>query len=118
MSDELTVLEAKARNAHLDVEIAHDNALDHALKAGDFLLDIIRRRLVSHGQKQALYAKTCDSKRTAEVYIRLASHRALLVEARQMRSGAARLSIREALRIIDRSDSNPKRRSRTSKPEA
>src|ERR1700738_5187079 len=117
MSDKLTVLVAKAKNAHLDVEIAHDNALEHAMKAGDFLLEILRLSLVPHGQRKTLYAETCGSKSTGEVYTRLASNRALLEERRQSHGTAVQLSTRAALRIIDKGDSTPKR-SRTSKPEA
>jgi hypothetical protein len=110
MDDELKALKGKANDAHLAVEIAHDNALDYALKAGDVLLEIFRRDLVQHGQRKALYAETCGSKSTGEVYVRLASHRDLLVESRQTPSSAVRLSIRAALRIIDKGNLKPKRK--------
>jgi hypothetical protein len=115
MSDELTVLEAKVSAAHLAVEIAHDSTLDHALKAGDGLLEIIRRDLVKHGQRKALFARTCGASRTGQTYVQLAEHRELL---EQTRLGSARLSIAAALRLIRKGDIKPERRTRTSKPEA
>jgi hypothetical protein len=115
MSGELTALEAKVTEAHVAVGVAHDKALDHALKAGAGLLEIVRRRLVKHGQRDALYVKTCGASRTGQTYVQLAEHYDLL---EQTRRGSAGLSIAAALRLIRKGDPKPTKRTRTSKPEA
>jgi hypothetical protein len=114
MSDDLIALEVKARNAHIDVEVAHGKALARALDAGDALREIVRRGLVAHGQRTTLYARTGISTRVGQIYIRLAEHRALIEEANTNRDSC--LTITAAVRLISKGDRNPKR-SRTS-PEA
>jgi hypothetical protein len=68
-----------------------------AMKAGDALIEIVSRKLIKHGQRTALYARTCGSIRTGQIYVLLAEHRAL-IESNAQRS--AFLSIAGALRLI------------------
>ncbi len=113
-SEDLIALEAKATIAHNDVERAQNDALDHALKAGAILLEIVNRGLVKRGQREALYARTCNTTRTGQTYVRLAEHRDLL---EQTRRGSAPLSINTALRLISKSEAETKpkpERTRTS----
>jgi hypothetical protein len=74
-------------------------ALDHALKVGDALLEILRRKLVSHGDREKLFERTCGSKRTGQVYIQLAENRAAIDKAKRAEASAP-LSIASALRLI------------------
>jgi hypothetical protein len=68
-----------------------------AMRAGDALIEIVSRKLVKHGQRSALYIKTCGSVRTGQIYVSLSEHRALL-ESNAQRSAC--LSIAGALRLI------------------
>jgi hypothetical protein len=111
---DIITLEAKVRAAHLAVETAHGTALDRALEAGDVLLEIFRRNLAKHGERKALYVKTCGSNRTGQIYVRLAEHRPLL----EANTQSLRVStITAALRLISKNDLKPARPKSDPKPD-
>jgi hypothetical protein len=87
----LNTLKQSARKAHLAIIDGEKDNLSLAMAAGDRLREIIDRKLVGHGQRKALFTETCDSVRTAQVYIQLAEGRAL-IEAEAVRS-ALRLCV-------------------------
>jgi hypothetical protein len=88
----------EADGAHADVAGALEEALEHAMRAGDYL--IAARKLAPPGQwEQYLRQRTSISERTARVYQQLAKNRAVL-EERQSSAGG-RLSIAAALKILN-----------------
>jgi hypothetical protein len=93
--DRLAELTAAAQQEHLAVGHALGNALRHAMAAGDALL--AARELVPAGQWQAYRRKHTDiSERSAQVYVRVAKHRADL----EAQSSAGPLSIAAALEFL------------------
>jgi hypothetical protein len=95
--NDIAAMEMRIRSARSAVEAAYDNTLYRAMEVGDVLLEIIRRGLIKHGQRKALFVRACGSNSTGQVYTRLARHRALLESNDQ---GPTRLSINAALRLI------------------
>jgi hypothetical protein len=97
---EHTAAVAHARITHLEDGIAQldRERLPLAMAAGDALIEIVRRRLVRHGQRAALYARTCGSVRIAQIYVTLAENREL-VEAAKAKC-VSHLGINAALKLI------------------
>src|SRR2546430_8799116 len=81
----LADLEHVAVAAHIQIERLEGDMsqldrerLPLAMKAGDALIEIVERKLVKHGQRSALYIKTCGSVRMGQIYITLAANRELV----------------------------------------
>ncbi len=90
-------LAGRINDAHRACVGAMNGALGHALAAGDLLAQA--KALVAHGEWGAWVAENFEgSKRTAEIYMRLASRRAELEAAKAQ--SAAYLSIAGALRSL------------------
>jgi hypothetical protein len=109
----LEALERVVCAAHASAVRCESGILDYALKAGDALLDIMRRKLVHHGDREKLFERTCGSKRTGQIYVQLAEHRSLIKE--QRRRGSSLLSVAAALRLIRKSN-KPKNSESSNKP--
>jgi hypothetical protein len=97
---EHTASVAHARIACLETGIAQFDRerLPLAMAAGDALIEIVERRLVRHGQRSALYIRTCGSVRVAQIYVNLAENREL-VEAAKAKC-VSHLGINAALKLI------------------
>jgi hypothetical protein len=109
---ERTAIVAHARIARLESEITRFDRerLPLAMAAGDALIEIVERRLVRHGQRSALYIRTCGSVRIAQIYVTLAENRELVEAAKAKR--VSHLGINAALRLIRQA----KGTARTAKP--
>jgi hypothetical protein len=85
------------RGWHQQVRLALGNALSFAMDAGDALIAAQQR--LPHGSWLPWLKNHCDlGERTAQLYMQLADGRATIES--QIRSSAADLSLRAALRLI------------------
>jgi hypothetical protein len=116
----LDELEYAAVAAHARIECLEGDMsrldrewLPLAMKAGDALIEIVSRRLIKHGQRSALYIKTCGSVRMGQIYITLAENREL-VEANTKR--VSHLGINAALKLIRRTNGTTKPKLATKAP--
>jgi hypothetical protein len=108
----LADLEHVAVAAHIQIERLEGDMsqldrerLPLAMKAGDALIEIVERKLVKHGQRSALYIKTCGSVRMGQIYITLAANREL-VEANT--KCVSHLGINAALKLIRKANGTSK----------
>jgi len=103
----LTELTAKVKAEHLAATAAARKALDHALDCGDALIEA--KKWVPHGSWQAWLETVGLSKRTAQLYMRLARNRDALESAT-----VAHLSIRAAADMLaKKSAARPTRMTRS-----
>jgi hypothetical protein len=102
-TDDRKALVEIIRTSHQAVRNAAHNILREAITAGEALLKL--KASVSHGEWGHYLRRHCElGERTAQVYMRLAEHRAEL-EANPQR--AADLSLRGALRLIPNKSGKP-----------
>ena len=96
---ELQRLATEINTEHAEVENTLRAGLAHALHCGELL--IAAKKLVPHGEWLPWLAANCTaSERTAQAYIRLASHRAELEEKSATRCGFEDLSFRQGLKLL------------------
>lgn len=93
----LAQLAQRANEEHRLHEVHRKKALEHALRAGEFLIEAKQR--VAHGKWQQWVERNFEgSWRTAQVYMKLARNRGKL-EAEKAACGTD-LSVREARRVV------------------
>jgi DUF3102 family protein len=107
----LNTLGAAVRAGLAAAAHAASNAIAHALDIGDALAKA--KKLAGHGNWAHWLEAECGlSARSAEVYVRLAAHREVIEN--QIRSDAANLTIRGALRLIGSARTQRKRAPKSS----
>ncbi len=109
----LEAMERAACAAHASVVKSVSGMLEHGMRAGDILSDILRRKLVAHGDKKALFERTCGSQRVGQLYVQLAENRPLIDAANAKCD--SQLTITDALRLIRKP--NPKNSNKPGKPD-
>jgi hypothetical protein len=92
-------LERVASAAHASATKCVGGMLEHGMRAGDILIDIMRRKLVAHGDKKRLFERTCGSQRAGQLYVQLAENRSRITAAANANRDS-HLSIADALRLI------------------
>jgi hypothetical protein len=94
----LEALERAACAAHASVVNCVGGMLEHGMRAGDILIDIMQRGLVHHGDKKALFERTCGSQRVGQLYVQLAANRHIIDAANTKCD--SQLTIADALRLV------------------
>ena len=112
----LRELEDDVLSFHHAVLRSYGCAFYDAMSAGDAIIAIKARGLIRHGQWGEFYQRTCGSKRTAQVYVKLAKNRSVL-EAKAQSSAHLIIDggINGALRFL-RGQSGTSRANKTTKP--
>jgi hypothetical protein len=91
-------LAARIRTEHTAVGTALKESLEHAMAAGDLLIDA--KGKVAHGEWLPWLRDRCQmSERTAQLYMRVAKNRRE-IEDEQKRNGVADLSLNEAAALL------------------
>jgi hypothetical protein len=104
-ADPLGMLAVRIRSEHQAAKIAARKTLEHALRAGELLLEA--KALVGHGHWGDWLHDHCDvSERTAQGYMRLARNRTALASNPQ---SAADLTIDQALQALAKPSDSPDR---------
>jgi hypothetical protein len=94
-SNSLPDLAARIRTEHEATAAALQSAVMHAMTAGDLLIEA--KAQLKHGQWLPWLAKNCViSERTAQLYIKLAKHRATIEKEMKSAMGVADLTLNEA----------------------
>ena len=95
LSNSLTDLAARIRTYHEATVAALKSSVENAMNAGDLLIEA--KAQLKHGQWLPWLAKNCViSERTAQLYIKLAKHRATIEKEMKSAIGVADLTLNEA----------------------
>src|SRR5262249_33316454 len=93
-SNSLTDLAHRIKAEHIAVKTALNESVAHAMDAGDLLIEA--KDQVKHGEWLPWLKDHCTiSKRTAQLYMKMAENRAM-IEKEQKRNDVAHLSLNEA----------------------
>lgn len=107
VEQQLLSLAKRVRAEHKATEIAVTRSLEHALAAGDLLIEA--KQLIGHGQWLPWLAKHCDlPDRTAQLYMRCARERILIEQAAIKSATVADLTLRNATSLLAKSPPKPK----------
>jgi phage N-6-adenine-methyltransferase len=98
-SNYLVDIAARIKAEHQAVAASLKRSVEHAIAAGELLLEAKERPEIEHGDWLPWLQEHCEiSERTAQLYIRLAKNRDKIEE--QIRNGVADLSLRQAQRFL------------------
>jgi hypothetical protein len=96
-SNALADLAERIKVEHRATDIALKESVEHAMKAGDLLLEA--KAQVPHGQWLPWLSDRCEiSERTAQLYMRIAKNRSTIET--QIRNGVADMSINQAVALL------------------
>ena len=96
-SNSLVDLAARIRAEHLATSEALKSSVEHAIKAGELLLEA--KAQLKHGQWLPWLSQHCElSERSAQLYMRIAKNREAIGE--QIRNGVADLTLNQAAALL------------------